>query len=238
MFDIASAAVEGALAAGASYADARVTARRIRSISVQNTAVESVSHREQAGVGVRALIGSSWGFFATDVLSVAQARAAGEHASEIARASATVAGPALELADVPVHQDEYLTPHAEHPFSVPIEEQAGLLVDATRLMLEEQRVKIATGSLGFWDIDTWLVSSQGHRIHQNLIHSGGGIQAMSIGDGESQVRTYPQSRVHYESAGYESIRGWDYLSNAMPRGSPRRRPHCSMPPNSPSVRSR
>lgn len=214
VFDIATAAVEGALAAGATYADARVTARRIRSISVQNTAVESVSTIEQAGVGVRALMGSSWGFFATDGLDTRSARSAGGRAAEIARASAAVPGPPLQLADVPVRQDHYQTPHVEHPFAVPINDQAELLIDSTRLMLEEPRVEFATGSLGFWDIETWLVSSQGHRIHQNLIHSGGGIQATSIGDGESQVRTYPQSRVHYESAGYESIRNWDYLANA------------------------
>ena len=214
MFDVASSAVEGALAAGATYADARVTTRRIRSISVQNAAVETVSTIEQAGVGVRALIGSSWGFYATDELGTEAGRRAGERAAEIARASATVSGPLLELADVPVSQDEYQTPHEIHPFEVSVEEQAELLLRATGTLLEQPRVKIATGSLGFWDIDTYLVSSQGHRIHQNLIHSGGGIQAMAIGDGETQVRTYPQSRVHYESAGWESILGWDYVGNA------------------------
>ena len=50
-------------------------------------------------------------------------------------------------------------------------------------MLEEPKVAIATGQLGFWDVEMWLVSSEGHRIHQNLVHSGGGLQAMSIGDG-------------------------------------------------------
>jgi TldD protein len=214
MFDVASSAVEGALAAGATYADARVTTRRIRSISVQNAAVETVSTIEQAGVGVRALIGSSWGFYATDELGTEASLRAGAMAAEIAQASASVPGPPLELADVPVHQDEYQTPHDTHPFEVPVEDQAGLLVAATETLLEQPRVKIATGSLGFWDIDTYLVSSQGHRIHQNLVHSGGGIQATAIGDGETQVRTYPQSRVHYESAGYESILGWDYVGNA------------------------
>ena len=72
MFDDATAAVEGALAAGAAYADARVVVRKQETISVQNQAVESIDRSEQAGVGIRALVGSSWGFFATADLSAAQ----------------------------------------------------------------------------------------------------------------------------------------------------------------------
>ncbi len=214
MFDIASAAVEGAIASGATYADARVIGRKIRDISVQNGDVQAISISEAIGVGVRALYGSSWGFQATDRLTLADAGRAGAQATAIARASTRVPGPPLVLADVPVHQDEFQTRYDEHPLEVSAEEQAGLLVESTRLMLEEPNVAIAIGQLGFWDVDSWLVSSQGHRIHQNLIHSGGGLQAMSIGDGETQVRTYPQSRVHYESAGYEAIRKWDYLAEA------------------------
>jgi TldD protein len=120
------------------------------------------------------------------------------------------------LADVEARQDTFRTRVEEHPFDVSPEEQAELLVESTRIMCEEPKVAIATGQLGFWDVEMWLVSSEGHRIHQNLVHSGGGLQATSIGDGESQVRTYPQSRVHYESAGYEAIRKWDYLG-AAPR---------------------
>ena len=52
MFEYATAAVEGALAAGASYADARVVVTQTESIDVQNQAVESVDMTEGAGVGL------------------------------------------------------------------------------------------------------------------------------------------------------------------------------------------
>ena len=92
MFDAADAAVEGALAAGAAYADARVTATTTRSLAVQNGSVETIATAEDIGVGVRALIGSAWGFLATDELSTAAGRRAGERAAEIARASWTEYG--------------------------------------------------------------------------------------------------------------------------------------------------
>jgi TldD protein len=214
MYELADAAVEGALSAGAVYADARVTALTSRSISVQNADVETINLGEDVGVGVRALIGSSWGFFATDELNAAAARRAGERAAEIARASAQVGGAPIELADVRVDTATWVTPHDVHPMSVPMSEQADLLVSATATMLEEPDVALARGSLAFWDIHTWLVSSQGHRIDQTLVLSGGGISALATGDGESQVRSYPQSFGQFESGGWETVQSWDYLAHA------------------------
>ena len=88
MFEYAERAVQGALDAGAAYADARVVVSRMETIDVQNRAVQALEHTEQAGVGVRALIGSSWGFFATSDLSDEAARSAGEQAAAVAKASA------------------------------------------------------------------------------------------------------------------------------------------------------
>ena len=68
MFDLATAAVEAALAAGARYADARIMIVRYESMSAKNGVVEGLTQTETAGIGVRALIGSSWGFQATPEL--------------------------------------------------------------------------------------------------------------------------------------------------------------------------
>src|SRR3954471_8787332 len=125
MFDPAIAAVEGALAAGAEYADARVVVSRRQNLEALNETIESLEQSESAGVGVRALIGSSWGFFAT--AETDDARQAGEAAAGIARGSASVPGPPLTLADVPVLEDRYETPHIEDPFAVSLAEKADLL---------------------------------------------------------------------------------------------------------------
>ena len=89
---------------------------RNQSVEALNGVIEALGQDESAGVGVRALIGSSWGFFAT--ADPAGARHAGEQAAAIARASASVPGAAMPLADVPVTEDDYETPHEEAPFAV------------------------------------------------------------------------------------------------------------------------
>lgn len=214
MYELALAAVEGALAAGASYADARVVVGRSESISVQNGGVESVEHTESAGVGVRALIGSSWGFFATPQLGEGDVRRAGEQAAAIARASAMVPGPGLALADVEVHQASWSTPFEEDPFQVSLGEKVDLLVAVTNTCMAVEGVAVSTATLASFDTEKWLVSSQGHRIHQRIVECGGGFDATAVGETEVQRRSYPQSFGQYQTGGYETVRQWDYLGNA------------------------
>ena len=69
--------MEGALAAGATYADARFGITTNESLQARSGVLEGLRQGESAGVGVRALIGSSWGFFSVAEPSELTARQAG-----------------------------------------------------------------------------------------------------------------------------------------------------------------
>lgn len=215
MFEYALSAVQGALDAGAAYADARVVVSRMENIDVQNQAVQSLDHTEYGGIGVRALIGSSWGFFAVSDISQHAARLAGKRAAAVAKASARVAGAPMRYAEVPVIEDSYRTPFAEDPASVPLAEKVDMLIDVTGTMGSVPGIAIAKASLTFWDTDKWFVSSQGHRIHQHLLESGGGFDATALGERETQRRSYPQSFGQFETGGFEIVRRWDFPGNAQ-----------------------
>ena len=214
MFDHAATAVEAALEAGAVYADARYLEARSETIEVFNGSVRQLDRIESAGVGVRALVGSSWGFFGTHDLSSRGLRAAGHRAAEIAEASAAVPGDPFQLADVSVVEAEYETPHEVSLFDVPLSEKVDLLIAVTNALQEVDEISLARASLGGWDTHKWFVSSQGHRIHQHLVETGGGFDATAVGDDETQVRSYPQSFGQYETGGFEVVRRWDFLANA------------------------
>src|SRR3954451_4953225 len=101
-FEAAAAAVEAALAAGARYADARLVDRRHESMTARDGDVRSLTQTTAAGLGVRALVGSSWGFAALgDPSGNAEAPVAGGGAPGIARPSAAAPGPPMELVAVP-----------------------------------------------------------------------------------------------------------------------------------------
>jgi len=214
MFDYAQAAVEGALAAGATYADARAMIVRQQGLSCLNQNIHELDYDESAGVGVRALIGSSWGFYATPELSDQSAREAGARAAAIAHASSLAAGQPLQLLDVPVVTDHYETPYEEAPFDVALSEKADLLVAVTATMQGVDGVGLAEASMRLWDTEKFFVSSQGHRISQHLMEAGGEMAATAIGESETQRRSYPQSFGQFETGGYEVIRSFDLPGNA------------------------
>ena len=139
---------------------------------------------------------------------------AGSRAAAIAHASALVPGPDLHLAELPAVQDRYVTPVVEDPFVVPLSEKADLVVGVTDTMASVEGIKVAHAYLRFWETEKYLVSSQGHEIHQRLVESGGGMDATAVGETETQRRSYPQSTGDYRTGGYEVVREFDLPGNA------------------------
>lgn len=215
VFDLAELGVQAALDAGAVYADARAVHDRQEIIEVQNRHLDNLEVVERLGIGVRALVGSSWGFAATSDLTVNGLAVCGREAAAIAAASALVPGPPLEFADTPVVTDSWETPFVENPFDVPTTEKIDMLVDVTGTMQDVDGVGVAYGIVEGWDTHKWFVSSQGHRIHQHLVEAGGYYSATALGEHETQIRSYPQSFGQYESGGYETVRRWDYPAHAQ-----------------------
>jgi len=213
MMSYAETAVSAALAAGARYADARVMVSRAELVAANNGEIEDVRQTEKAGVGVRALSGSSWGFFAVDDLTEAGARQAGERATAVARASALVAGPPLELADAPAATAHWDSECAEDPFSVALSDKGDLLVAAT-LALGRAGARLCRASCRSWDTEKWLASSEGHRISQRIRECGAEMSALAVGDSETQRRSYPGIRGQYGTRGWELVRELDLVGNA------------------------
>ncbi|HEY7223479.1 MAG TPA: TldD/PmbA family protein, partial [Micromonosporaceae bacterium] len=213
-FDVAAAAVQAALDAGASYADARVMYRRAESMDARNGEIEELSQDEDAGIGVRALVGSGWGFFAVPDLSDAGARRAGVRAAQIAAASATVAGPTAARVTAPMVSGSWASSCEVDPFGVPLSEKGDLLVGATAAM-KAAGADQAEGRYNIWDTRKWFVSSEGHRIDQHIRESGGGIAATVIGEGETQRRSYPAYFGQYGTRGWELVRELDFSAHAV-----------------------
>ena len=84
---LCESAVEAALAAGASYADARAVLRRSQSVRTKNGRVEDVNDVESEGIGVRVLVGGAWGFACDRRLDDAGAQEAAGRAAAFARAA-------------------------------------------------------------------------------------------------------------------------------------------------------
>ena len=213
MYDVASAAVEAALSAGASYADARVMETRTEAMSARNGVVESLDREERAGVGVRALIGSSWGFHAVPDVGSGAARRAGEQAAAVARASTLVPGADLGLTVEKPAQGSWQSECLEDPWSVSLAEKGDQLEMVTRTMTDHG-ADVSEASHRIWDTRKWLVSSEGHRVDQHIVECGASISATAVAERETQQRSYPGIRGQYGTRGWELVRELDLAGNA------------------------
>jgi TldD protein len=213
MQDIATAAVEAALAAGATYADARVMEIRTESMSARNGVTEALDREERAGVGVRALIGSSWGFFAVPDVGSQAARRAGEQAAAVARASTLVAGADLGLVPETATTGHWASECLEDPWAVGLAEKGDLLESVTRTMLEHG-ADLAEASHRIWDTRKWFVSSEGTAVDQHIVECGAAMSATAVGENETQRRSYPGIRGQYGTRGWELVRELDLPGNA------------------------
>jgi TldD protein len=207
-------AVSTALAAGASYADARVVHRRAQTVATKNRRVERVDDLESEGIGVRVLLNGAWGFACDRRLEDGGARAAAERAAAFARAAP--GGHERALAPVDPAVAEWRTHVERDPFSVALSEKVDLCLRAEEGMAQPQ-VKVTSAFVRALSERKLFVSSEGAAIEQEIVESGGGIDAIATNGGHSQVRSYPSAH-----GGSSAQAGWEYVDDlGLDREAPR-----------------
>jgi TldD protein len=210
-------AVDVAAGSGAGYADARAVSRRVQHVATKNGDVETVADGESEGIGVRVLVDGAWGFACDRRLSADGARAAALRAVEFARASSSQGTRrAVALAPVPPGSGSYRTPAERDPIDVPLEEKVELCLRAEAGMRHPD-VRITEASVRAQREECAFRSSEGARIEQAFVECGGGIDALAVGDGEVQVRSYPSAH-----GGSSAQAGWEYVESlGLEREAPR-----------------
>ena len=206
MLHVAKEAVEAARAAGAHYADARFVHEDSESITVRNQEMEGIDRATSEGVGVRVLVDGYWGFAATARPEGAEIARTAALAVEIARAAARLPREPVKLTEIEPVTGTWASPFQDDPFNVSLEEKVALLMEATRRMQEVDGLAFAEGGIDLYRVRTSFASSEGSAIEQTVLHSGAGLDATAISEGELQRRSYPNSfRGHIAAAGWEHI---------------------------------
>jgi TldD protein len=207
VLDVVRQAVEAARAAGADYADARWVSEENESLTVKNQEMEGIDRSLSEGVGIRVLKGGYWGFAASGGTAEGDVAATARLAVDIAAAASRLPREPVRLAEVEPVTDTWETRVQEDPFAVSLEEKVALLMEASRRMQSTKGLAFAEAMLDLYRKRQSFASSEGAAIQQTITHSGGGIEATAIGDGELQRRSFPNSfRGHLAAAGYEHIR--------------------------------
>ena len=114
--------------------------------------------------------------------------------------------------------DTWSTRWEEHPIDdVGAAEKADLLVAATGAAVDAG-ADLGTAACRAWDTETWFASSEGSRVHQRIVECGAVVEAVAVGEGETQRRSYPGVGGQYGTRGWELVRGLDLVGHAATMG--------------------
>ena len=211
--DLALEALNAAKDAGASYADARIGRYRRQAINTRERQVTGVSDSESYGLGVRALVGGSWGFAATSTMTKEGVVAAAREAARLARAARTVQKRPVELAPTPAVKGTWKTPITRDPLEVPIEEKVALLLAANDAALKVPKVRFVNSGLQLLREEKTLATTDGTLVTQTFVRVGPSFTATALGDGDFQ--SYTEELAPRGS-------GWEYVESlGMPANAER-----------------
>jgi TldD protein len=214
--DLIARALDAADRLGADYADVRIVERSTEQLTVKNGQLEAATTNQGAGFGVRVLLDGAWGFSASAVLEPSEADRNASESVEIALASGLAQPGPVELDDTPPVTDSYRTPYREDPFSISLDEKLRLLMDADAAMARVPGVAIREGSMVAGREVKTFASTAGARIDQEIVESGGGIEATAVNDSEMQQRSYPSSfGGQVVTGGFEAVRALDLAEHAQ-----------------------
>ena len=205
MNELCERAVDAAVSAGASYADARVVERRSQLVATRDGLVEAVDDSESAGIGVRVLAGGAWGFACDRRLDDAGPRDAALRAIAFAQAGAS-SQKAVELLPLAPQRGEYRTPAQHDPVDVPLEEKVALCLRADAGLRSAPEVTTTETFVRARREQRWFASSDGSTTFQEVLECGGGIEAVAVRDGLVQTRSYPSAH-----GGSSAQAGWEHV---------------------------
>lgn len=196
------------------YADVRLVTTRSEKVMVKSGSVDSISDSTSKGFGIRVIVDGCWGFSGSSTLSEEEAARVAQEAIEIANATRMLKKLDVVMSDEEPKVDTYRTRIVKNPFEVSLDEKIEVLLEADRLMRKNPAVKVAEGSMQFYQIDKFFLSTEGADIEQSIIESGGGIAATAVSNGDVQKRTFPASWGDTATRGYEFIQEMKLLDNA------------------------
>ncbi|HEY7018660.1 MAG TPA: TldD/PmbA family protein [Gaiellaceae bacterium] len=201
MRDLCEAAVDAAVGAGATYADARIVVRRDQRVSTRNRKVDDVTDTETAGIGVRVLVGGAWGFASTRDLGAARDTAL----SAVAFASASPGRHDRTLAPVEAATGTWRGPVEIDPLTVSVDDKVAHLLRAEEAMRHES-VTVTEAVTFARRQQKWFASSEGSALEQESYECGAGIDATAVGEGGHQIRSYPS-----QHGGTTALGGWEVV---------------------------
>lgn len=192
------------------YGDVRVVEREREMIVLKNGIIEAITRTTDIGFGIRVLKNSAWGFSSSNILTNSEADRVTRDALNTAKASALISSSQVVLSPLTPQKGRYTTAFKIDPLKTSLDKKIELLLSCDKILGKESKVKARMARLIFGKNKTHFASTDGSLTTQEMVFSGGGLQAFAMDKGEVQSRSYG----NYSQAGFEFIGSLKFPDNA------------------------
>lgn len=199
---IIKTAVDAAVAAGASYADTRLT--HIEEYGVGGT---DPTRRESMAFGVRALYKGYWGFASSPVWSTEEGVRLGQAAVYQARANVLGDPRIADLAPNPDFTNgHWETPIKDDPFQIDYDEMRDFAGGVRQFTVRLKHVKLVWFGMNFIRVNKAFGSSHGQYVTQTLFSSSGHLEFRLEDKSKGLVRKVILDKLTAAGEGFEYFR--------------------------------
>ncbi len=213
--DLVLLALDAVKSAGASYADVRMTHGNTESIGTRERQITNVSKGETYGIGIRALVGGSWGFAATRDLRKDVIATTAKQAAAIAASNDKVNPVKTTLSAIKkVPDGRWITPHEIDPFTIPIEKKAELLFKTNEEALRVKGVRFVTSSINAIRDSRLLGTTDGSMIQQTFLRIGPNVNVTAVSADNADFQTR-NAALNPRGAGWEYVVSLQMSENVL-----------------------
>jgi TldD protein len=203
---LGAAALNAAQAAGADYADIRITTNRSQRMSTRERIVTGVQDSETSGFGIRVLVDGTWGFAASRDITLDEVARVARVAVAQSRANRAAQRRPVELAPLDwTGRGEWRSPVEIEPFDIPIEDKVALLLEANAAAMGVSGIAFASSNMSFLREEKFFASTDGVITDQTIYKSAGGVNVTAVSSDRSDFQSRSSTDVMPKGIGYEHI---------------------------------
>jgi TldD protein len=213
--ELAMRALDAARAAGATYADVRISRNRVQQMGTREAQITFFNDQDTFGFGVRVIANGSWGFAASRELNAEEVTRVAQQAVQQAQSNAAARERPLELAPAEaVPEGRWTAPIETDPFDVPIEEKVDLLLRANAAAMAVNGARFVNSFMFFLKQDKTFASTEGSYIEQTLYRSFPVMDITAVAADGSDFQQRQSTDVAPRGLGYEHVRNADFVGHA------------------------
>jgi len=205
MEDALARLVDEARRLGASYSEARFQEVATSAITVENGLLKTCESDSLRGIGVRVLLGGSWGYCSSSDIELSQLRKIVRRAIKIARSSRKRSLEA-KVGTQRTTRDKARVQTRIEPHQVPPEEKIRIGIEANKAAMISDAIKNATTRLGTFTDRRLFVSSDGSNIE--VQSSMAGLHQLSVAASAGKMERVSDGES--KCAGFEFIQERDW----------------------------